>query len=176
MSDGVRLQELHTLPTHWRVVLQAVMRRSLTYEALFATVSALGDDSRMSRAQLDAVIAELRRRDWLIEEDGGDGLMFRANIARKPGKQLAKRIWDALDDSANTDAEQPLWRGGSRSLPKNLWDDLDKTTPPEDETQTPTKTKLSGDLWEAHDKGETEVDETKSTPKPRKTFWDKLDD
>lgn len=188
MSEGIRLQELQNLPTHWRVVLQTLMRRPMTYAALRETVAQLPDDSRITDVQLDAAIAELRRRGWLLEDNDAPETLLRANIARKPGRQLAQRIWDALDDSGSAaEADEPLRRGGSRTLPAELWDSLEKTTPAEEDTQPAQKRKLSPNLWDKlDDPDETasakpdepppDPDETTPAKKPRKSLFDALDE
>lgn len=151
MSEGIRLTELKDLPPAQRIVLQAVMRRALTYDALLQTVSDSTSEVSLTAAELDRTIAGLIERGWLVHEDDH----YRANIARKPGKRLSKRIWDALDDveadektertAADDDNNDQIRRGGNRRLPGSIWENLDKP----DETPRPARRqKLSAGLWD----------------------------
>jgi hypothetical protein len=173
MGEGVKLQDLQNLPTHWRVVLQAVMRRPLSYEALLTVVSQPTAEHVLNRQELDAAIDALRQREWLLIEENPNGSIYRANIARKPGKRLANSLWKALDDSAEAEQDTTVRRGGNRRLPKDLWGSLEKKSSESDDAQP--RRKLSTSLWDKL--ADDEADDNSPAPprkQPRKNLWDKL--
>ncbi len=86
--DGEALStlDLMSLPSSVRRVINLMLRKvEITYPELCKTVAELPEDKRLSRAELDEILAALCQVGWLDQEQSGDVITYKVSLNPKPG-------------------------------------------------------------------------------------------
>ena len=86
MNDGVNLLELKDLPAHWRMIIQALMRKPMTYAALLASVGPAEVTWYLDRP----VSSSGRLRAHLLERSARRGWSWDAKLVTNPDAVLAR--------------------------------------------------------------------------------------
>lgn len=126
MTQGLSVLELSDLPADWRTIIRMLMReQSLTYTALAAAVAELPEPQQIEKSKLNDLLSELCRQGYLVQDIIDGQRAFRAQIARKSGRNLSNKLWGALESSEPA-AEPPPKRPERTERParKNIWDSL----------------------------------------------------
>lgn len=189
MNDGVDLLDLTNLPSHWRTILQIVMReQSISHDDLVAAVKRLPDGERLDDAKLKNTIAELTERRWLQKRRRNDQVIYKAFIRRKGGSAQMDQIWNALGlDSLDKDeadapkAPEATPSTGRREVPENIWNALG-TAQEESPRPRRERSKLMNNIWDsiANEEEEKPKGEAPTTPQAKQTrrkptnIWDNL--
>lgn len=122
MTEGLSLLELSDLPADWRTIIRMLMReQSLSYAALKAALAALPEPQQIDGTRLNDLLADLCRQGYLVQDMIDGERAFRAQIARKSGRTLSKKLWGALETS---EAAEPPPKRAEKPARKSLWDNL----------------------------------------------------
>jgi hypothetical protein len=92
---GFTALDLRDMPPQKQAVMRLMVREhEMTYADL---LDYLGDmPGEMSQADLDAVLIELAREQWIIKF-GEENVRYEVNLRKKRESTLAKSIWGTLD-------------------------------------------------------------------------------
>ncbi len=98
-EGGISPLDLAGLPPALRKIMRVMLRElSASYPRLCEVVDAMPDKDRLSRAELDSVLADLTEQFWLIRIGEKERAIYKVNLRRKEGSKLAAGIWSALDN------------------------------------------------------------------------------
>lgn len=98
-EGGISPLDLAGLPPALRKIMRVMLRElSASYPRLCEVVHAMPDKDRLSRAELDSVLADLTEQFWLIRIGEKERAIYKVNLRRKEGSKLAAGIWSALDN------------------------------------------------------------------------------
>lgn len=98
-EGGISPFDLAGLPPALRKIMRVMLRElSASYPRLCEVVDAMPDKDRLSRAELDSVLADLTEQFWLIRIGEKERAIYKVNLRRKEGSKLAAGIWSALDN------------------------------------------------------------------------------
>jgi len=96
---GISPLELAQLPASLRKIMRLMLREvEIAYPDLCQAVETMPPADRLNRAELDEALETLTRQNWLIRRGEGERMNYTVNLRRKPGSQLAKSFWAALDE------------------------------------------------------------------------------
>lgn len=96
-QGGLSIIELADLPTEQRKVMRLMLREvEMTEQALHEAVAGWPEDDRLSEEALEETLDILSKNQWLIRM-GEERIVYRANLRRKAGSDLAKSMWGNLD-------------------------------------------------------------------------------
>lgn len=97
-EGGISIPDLADLPPALRKIMRLMLRKiQMNYADLSAAVAELPEDQRLSDEDLHKTLETLVQQAWLIQIGSKERAVYKVNLRRKSGSQLAGGIWDNLD-------------------------------------------------------------------------------
>lgn len=97
-EGGITALDLAELPSGLRKIMRLMLRElELSYPRLTETMSSFSDDEQFSQHQLDEALDTLVNQSWLTRIGAGEKAIYKVNLRRKAGSNMANGIWNALD-------------------------------------------------------------------------------
>ena len=97
-EGGITALDLAALPPALRKIMRLMLRQlQMTYPQLCEAIENLPEDENMERADLDQALDALTQQSWLIRLGEGKHAIYKVNLRRKAGSNLAQGIWSTLD-------------------------------------------------------------------------------
>jgi hypothetical protein len=98
-AGGITALDLADLPPALRKIMRLMLRKiQLNYSELCEAMEEMPEEERMSRTDLDKTLEMLVQQAWLIQIGTGERAIYKVNLRRKSGSELAGGIWDNLED------------------------------------------------------------------------------
>ena len=98
-EDGITALDLTELPTPLRRIMRKMLRAlELNQEEIAKIFSELPAEEQKEVKNLDEALEILTTQGWLIRLGEGDKTLYKANLRRKRGSELAADIFDKLDE------------------------------------------------------------------------------
>ncbi len=97
-EGGITPLDLAELPSALRRIMRLMLREvQLNYSALCEAVDIMPEKERLTREELQQALSTLTEQFWLIRIGEGEKAIYKVNLRRKAGSNLAAGIWSALD-------------------------------------------------------------------------------
>lgn len=97
-EGGISPLDLAGLPPSLRKIMRLMLRElQMSYPRLCEVMDSVAESDRLSRSDLQAVLSSLTEQLWLIRIGEGEKAIYKVNLRRREGSQLAAGIWSALD-------------------------------------------------------------------------------
>lgn len=97
-EGGITALDLADLSPALRKIMRLMLRElELSYPKLTAAVASLPDAERLSSKDLDEALDVLTQQAWLIRIGQGKKAIYKVNLRKKAGSNLAGGIWNTLD-------------------------------------------------------------------------------
>jgi hypothetical protein len=97
-EGGITALDLAALPPALRKIMRLMLRQlQMTYPQLCEAIENLPEDENMKQADLDQALDALTQQSWLIRLGEGKRAIYKVNLRRKAGSNLAQGIWATLD-------------------------------------------------------------------------------
>jgi hypothetical protein len=98
-EGGITALDLADLPPTLRKIMRLMLRElQLNYPQLQETIAALPENERLSNKHLDEALDVLTTQGWLIRIGLGEKAIYKVNLRRKAGSNLASGVWNTLDE------------------------------------------------------------------------------
>ena len=97
-EGGITALDLADLPPALRRIMRLMLRElQLGYSDITNAVASLPAAQQMAPEDLDEALATLTRQAWLIRLGEGQKAIYKVNLRRKSGSNLASGVWNTLD-------------------------------------------------------------------------------
>jgi len=97
-EGGITALDLADLPTALRKIMRLMLRElQLSYPQLTETIASIPKEDRLPLNELDEALEVLTHQSWLIRIGTGDKAIYKVNLRRKVGSNIAKGVWTSLD-------------------------------------------------------------------------------
>ena len=97
-EGGITALDLADLPPALRKIMRLMLRKiQMNYPELCEAMDQMPEAERMPRAEQDKTLEMLVQQAWLIQIGTGERAIYKINLRRKAGSELAGGIWDSLD-------------------------------------------------------------------------------
>jgi hypothetical protein len=97
-EGGITALDLADLPPALRKIMRLMLRQlELSYPQLTETIASFPDEEQISRSQLDEALDVLSNQSWLIRIGTGEKAIYKVNLRRKAGSNMANGVWNTLD-------------------------------------------------------------------------------
>lgn len=98
-EGGITALDMVDLPPTLRKIMRLMLRKlQLNYPQLLETVAAFPENERLSNKDLDEALEALTVQGWLVRIGQGEKAIYKVNLRRKAGSQLASGVWNTLDE------------------------------------------------------------------------------
>ena len=97
-EGGITALDLADLPPALRRIMRLMLRElQLGYPEITKAVASFPDSERVAPKDLDDALDVLTRQAWLIRLGEGQKAIYKVNLRRKAGSNLASGVWNTLD-------------------------------------------------------------------------------
>ncbi|MBN1303550.1 MAG: hypothetical protein JXA13_03870 [Anaerolineales bacterium] len=97
-EGGITALDLANLPPALRRIMRLMLRQlQMNYPELCKAIEEMPEDQHLSRPDLDEALKTLSQQAWLIQIGKGEKAVYKVNLRRKAGSNLAGGIWSELD-------------------------------------------------------------------------------
>lgn len=97
-KGGISPLDLADFSAPLRKIIRLLLREvELSFDGIWQAVEAMPEEERMNENELGETLKNLTKQGWLISMGEEGSQRFKVNLRRKPGSNLAKGIWSALD-------------------------------------------------------------------------------
>lgn len=97
-EGGITALDLANLPPALRKIMRLMLRElELSYPKLTAAVASLPEAEQLPAKELDKALDVLTQQAWLIRIGQGEKAIYKVNLRKKAGSNLAGGIWNTLD-------------------------------------------------------------------------------
>jgi len=97
-EGGITALDLADLPPALRRIMRLMLRElQLSYPEITNTVASFPEAERIAPKDLDDALDTLTRQAWLIRLGEGQKAIYKVNLRRKSGSNLAGGVWNTLD-------------------------------------------------------------------------------
>jgi len=97
-EGGITALDLADLPPALRRIMRLMLRElQLSYPEITNTVASFPESERIAPKDLDDALDTLTRQAWLIRLGEGQKAIYKVNLRRKSGSNLAGGVWNTLD-------------------------------------------------------------------------------
>ncbi len=97
-EGGITALDLADLPTALRRIMRLMLRElQLGYPDITNAVAALPAAEQLAPKDLDEALETLTQQAWLIRLGEGEKAIYKVNLRRKSGSNLASGVWNTLD-------------------------------------------------------------------------------
>ena len=97
-EGGITPLDLADLPPALRKIMRLMLRSvQLKYAELSEAMAQMPEGERLSPDELAKTLEVLVQQAWLIQIGTGERAVYKVNLRRKAGSELAGGIWDSLD-------------------------------------------------------------------------------
>jgi hypothetical protein len=98
-EGGITALDMVDLPPTLRKIMRLMLRKlQLSYPQLLETSAAFPENERLSNKDLDEALEALTVQGWLVRIGQGEKAIYKVNLRRKAGSQLASGVWNTLDE------------------------------------------------------------------------------
>jgi hypothetical protein len=97
-EGGITALDLADLPPALRRIMRLMLRElQLGYSEITSAIASFPDSERLTLKELDEALETLTRQAWLVRLGEGQKAIYKVNLRRKSGSNLASGVWNALD-------------------------------------------------------------------------------
>jgi len=97
-EGGITALDLADLPPALRKIMRLMLRQvQMNYPQLCEAMEKMPEGERMSQSDLDEALKTLSQQSWLIQIGEGERAIYKVNLRRKAGSNIASGIWQSLD-------------------------------------------------------------------------------
>lgn len=98
-EGGITALDMVDLPPTLRKIMRLMLRElQLSYPRLLEIIAALPENERLSNEALDEALEALAVQGWLVRIGQGEKAIYKVNLRRKAGSNLASGVWNTLDE------------------------------------------------------------------------------
>ena len=106
-EGGITPLDLADLPPALRKIMRLMLRKiQMNHTELSEAVAQLPADQRLSDEDLKKTLEALVGQAWLIQIGKKERAVYKVNLRRKSGSELAGGIWDNLDSKLKGNPKQ----------------------------------------------------------------------
>jgi len=97
-EGGITALDLADLPPALRKIMRLMLRQiQMNHPQLCEAMEKMPEDERLSQSDLDEALKTLSQQSWLIQIGEGERAIYKVNLRRKAGSNIASGIWQSLD-------------------------------------------------------------------------------